>query len=132
MGASPRTSCPLALRAAQDLQFELARLRGEITAARAMLLAVCDLVDTAEEEPVAEVALAKMHCTTLGTQVAAACVELLGADGDLVSLGVEQRLRDAKIAEIYDGTTQVQNMLIARDIRLNATSGSPVAAPART
>ena len=59
-------------------------------------------------------------------------MELLGADGDLVSLGVEQRLRDAKIAEIYDGTTQVQNMLIARDIRLNATSGSPVAAPART
>ena len=117
---------------AQDLQFELARLRGEITAARAMLLAVCDLVDTAEEEPVAEVALAKMHCTTLGTQVAATCVELLGADGDLVSLGVEQRLRDAKIAEIYDGTTQVQNMLIARDIRLNATSGSPVAASART
>ena len=76
--------------------------------------------------------LVKLHCTTLGTRVAAACVELLGPDGDLVSLGAERRLRDAKIAEIYDGTNQIQSMLVARDIRLNATSGSPVAASART
>ena len=114
---------------AQDLQFELARLRGEISAARALLLDVSELVDTAADEPVAEVSLVKMHCTTLGTRVAAACVELLGADGDLASLGVEQRLRDAKIAEIYDGTTQVQSMLVARDIRLNA-SPEPVAVAA--
>ncbi|OZE87803.1 acyl-CoA dehydrogenase [Rhodococcus sp. 15-649-2-2] len=106
---------------AQDLQFELARLRGDITAARAMLLSVCDQVDSSVDEPVAEVSLVKMHCTTLGTTVAARCVELLGPDGDLVSLGVERLLRDAKIAEIYDGTNQVQSMLVARDIRLTAT-----------
>ncbi|KQS68271.1 acyl-CoA dehydrogenase family protein [Modestobacter sp. Leaf380] len=105
---------------AQDLQFELARLRGEITAARAMLLSICDDVDGSEVEPVAEVSLAKMHCTALGTRVAAACVQLLGADGDLVSLGAERLLRDAKIAEIYDGTNQIQSMLVARDIRLAA------------
>ncbi|OZE24514.1 acyl-CoA dehydrogenase [Rhodococcus sp. 05-2254-6] len=106
---------------AQDLQFELARLRGDITAARAMLLSVCAQVDSSVDEPVAEVSLVKMHCTTLGTTVAARCVELLGPDGDLVSLGVERLLRDAKIAEIYDGTNQVQSMLVARDIRLTAT-----------
>ncbi|BDH56544.1 acyl-CoA dehydrogenase family protein [Tsukamurella sp. PLM1] len=105
---------------AQDLQFALARLRGEITAARAMLMSVSDLVDNAEDEPVAEVSLLKMHCTTLGTTVAARCVELLGPDGDLVSAGAERRLRDAKITEIYDGTNQVQSMLVARDIRLSA------------
>jgi alkylation response protein AidB-like acyl-CoA dehydrogenase len=109
---------------AQDLQFELARLRGEITAARAMLLSVCDQVDSGSQEPVAEVSLAKMHCTTLGTRVAASCVELLGPDGDLVELGVERRLRDAKIAEIYDGTNQIQSMLVARDIRVTAESRS--------
>lgn len=108
---------------AQDLQFELARLRGEITAARAMLLSVCDEVDSSAEESVAEVSLVKMHCTTLGTRVAAACVELLGPDGDLVSLGAERRLRDAKIAEIYDGTNQIQSMLVARDISLAARAG---------
>ena len=73
--------------AAQDLQFELARLRGEITAARAMLLSVCDQVDATGEEPVAEVSLVKLHCTALGTRVAAACIALLGPDGDLVELG---------------------------------------------
>ncbi len=106
---------------AQDLQFELARLRGDITAARSMLLSVCDEVDTSEEEPVAEVSLAKMHCTTIGTQVASRCVQLLGADGDAISIGAERRLRDAKIAEIYDGTNQIQSMLVARDIRLQSS-----------
>lgn len=116
--------------AAQDLQFELARLRGEITAARAMLLSVCDLVDArGDDEPVAEVSLVKMHCTALGTTVAAACVELLGPDGDLVAAGAERRLRDAKIAEIYDGTNQIQSMLVARDIRQSVTA---TAAPRTT
>ncbi|MEU4453064.1 acyl-CoA dehydrogenase family protein [Nocardioides sp. NPDC023903] len=111
--------------AAQDLQFELARLRGEITAARAMLLSVCDLVDArGDDEPVAEVSLVKMHCTALGTTVAAACVELLGPDGDLVAAGAERRLRDAKIAEIYDGTNQIQSMLVARDIRQSVTAAA--------
>ena len=105
---------------AQDLQFDLARLRGEITAARAMLMSVSDQVDQSADEPVAEVSLLKMHCTTLGTRVAASCVELLGPDGDRVSVGAERRLRDAKIAEIYDGTNQVQSMLVARDTRLTA------------
>lgn len=105
---------------AQDLQFELARLRGEITAARSMLLSVCDQVDAHPESSAAEVSLVKLHCTALGTRVAATCVELLGPDGDLVSLGAERRLRDAKIAEIYDGTNQIQSMLVARDIRLTA------------
>jgi alkylation response protein AidB-like acyl-CoA dehydrogenase len=111
---------------AQDLQFELARLRGDITAARAMLMSVCDQVDHSDDEPVAEVSLVKMHCTALGTTVAARCVELLGPDGDLVSLGAERRLRDAKIAEIYDGTNQVQSMLVARDIRLGAMHAAGV------
>ena len=103
-------------RQAQDLQFELARLRAEIAAARAMLVEVCELVDASTEDPLAEVSMAKLHCTALGVSVSSACVELLGEDGDRRDLGVERRLRDAKITEIYDGTNQVQSMLIARDI----------------
>ncbi|MGY1495813.1 acyl-CoA dehydrogenase family protein [Streptomyces sp. QTS52] len=108
-------------RSAQDLQFELARLRAEITAGRSMLREACDLVDASGEDPTAEVSMVKMHCTTLGVRVASACVELLGDDGDRDDIGAERRLRDGKITEIYDGTNQVQSMLVARDIRLSAT-----------
>jgi alkylation response protein AidB-like acyl-CoA dehydrogenase len=107
-------------RSAQDLQFELAAIRAEIYAARSMLMAICDLVDTSRVDPTAEVSMAKLHCTSLGVRVSARCVELLGEDGDRVDLGVERQLRDAKIAEIYDGTNQIQSMLITRDLRLSA------------
>jgi alkylation response protein AidB-like acyl-CoA dehydrogenase len=106
-------------RHAQDLQFALAVLRSEIFAARAMLHRVCDLVDDGEGDPTVEVSMAKLHCTALGVRVANRCMELLGEDGDRVDLGVERRLRDAKITEIYDGTNQVQSMLIARGIRMS-------------
>lgn len=107
-------------REAQDLQFALAELRARIFAARSMLHSVCDLVDHSAEDPTVEVSMVKLHCTALGVQVASECIELLGADGDRLDLGVERKLRDAKITEIYDGTNQVQSMLIARDIRLSA------------
>lgn len=108
-------------RAGQDLQFALAALYSEIFAARAMLDRVSDLVDDAEGDPTLQVSMAKLHCTALGVRVSNMCIELLGDDGDRVDLGVERRFRDAKIAEIYDGTNQVQSMLIARGIRLAAT-----------
>lgn len=109
-------------RDAQDLHFALAELNAEIVAARAMLHAVCDLVDEGDGDPTVEVSMLKLHCTAVGVRVAARCVELLGEAGDDVAIGVERRLRDAKIAEIYDGTNQVQSMLVARGIRLAATS----------
>jgi alkylation response protein AidB-like acyl-CoA dehydrogenase len=111
-------------RAAQDVQFELAALRAEVAAAHAMLLTVSDLVDEGGDDPTAAVSMAKLHCTALGVRVSARCVEILGEDGDRVDLGVERRLRDAKIAEIYDGTNQVQSMLIARDLRLAVESAT--------
>ena len=105
-------------RGAQDLQFALARLRAEVQAGRALLTSACDLVDADAAEAAAAVSMAKLHCTSLGVRVADECLELLGPDADRADLGVERRLRDAKLTEIYDGTNQVQSMLIARDMRL--------------
>ncbi|MGI8677619.1 MAG: acyl-CoA dehydrogenase family protein [Jatrophihabitans sp.] len=109
-------------RDAQDLQFVLAGMRARIAAARAMLHATAALVESSEGDPAAEVAMAKLHCTDLGVEVAAEAIELLGEDGDRVDLGVERMLRDAKATQIYDGTNQVQRMLIARDIRQRYTA----------
>ena len=47
-----------------------------------------------------------------------------GGEADRLDVGLERRLRDAKITEIYDGTNQVQSMLIARDLRFSPTAMS--------
>ncbi|BAK33988.1 acyl-CoA dehydrogenase [Microlunatus phosphovorus NM-1] len=115
-------------RAAQDLQFDLAALRAEISAARALLLHACAATDAVAAaggaDPTALLAEVKLHCTRVGVQVAARCLELLGGEADRLDVGLERRLRDAKITEIYDGTNQVQSMLIARDLRFSPTAMS--------
>ena len=115
-------------RAAQDLQFDLAAIRAEITAARAMLLNACAVADAVaaagDADPTPLLAEVKLHCTRIGVQVAARCLELVGGEGDRLDLGLERRLRDAKITEIYDGTNQVQSMLIARELRFSPAAMS--------
>jgi alkylation response protein AidB-like acyl-CoA dehydrogenase len=57
----------------------------------------------------------KQTCTDLGWSVAVAAARVLGRTGDLADLGVERYLRDAKVTQIYDGTNEVQRLLVARD-----------------
>ncbi len=102
-------------RLPQPIAFELAELRGRILQARLLLLATAREVDRAATPPTAQVAMAKQQCTDLGFSVARAATRLLGADGDLRGLGLERYVRDAKAAQIYDGTNEVQRLLIARD-----------------
>lgn len=106
-----------ARRDAQDVQFAVADMKTRIEAARTLLHQTAALVDRSETDPATEVAMTKLHCTDLAVSVAPDAIALLGEDGDRVDLGVERQLRDAKVTQIYDGTNQVQRMLIARDIR---------------
>jgi alkylation response protein AidB-like acyl-CoA dehydrogenase len=48
--------------------------------------------------------------------VATDMVDVLGEDGDLIEVGVERYLRDAKVTQIYDGTNQIQRLLIQRSM----------------
>jgi alkylation response protein AidB-like acyl-CoA dehydrogenase len=106
---------------AQDVQFELAGMYADIAAARALLWRTALSVDTygddAWRDRETDIAVTKLHCTDLSVRVAAQAARLLGEDGDRSDLGVERRLRDAKVTQIYDGTNQIQRMLIARAIR---------------
>jgi alkylation response protein AidB-like acyl-CoA dehydrogenase len=101
----------------QELHFRLAEMRTRVAAARALLRDVAAWVDTEPADATGPVAMAKLHCTETGVAVAAAAVDLMGAEGDLVELGVERYLRDAKVTEIYDGTNQIQRVLVSRDLR---------------
>jgi alkylation response protein AidB-like acyl-CoA dehydrogenase len=104
-------------RDAQDVQFALADLRTRILAARLLLYRVAARVDEARDDLTGEIAMVKLHCTDLAMAVTAEAVDLLGEEGDLEELEVERYLRDAKVTQIYDGTNQIQRLLIARDTR---------------
>lgn len=97
-----------------DVAATLADMRGRILAGRLMLLAVAHDVDRGAADGGA-IGLMKQTCTDIGWQVALAAVKVLGRLGDLASSGVERYLRDAKVTQIYDGTNEVQRLLVARD-----------------
>jgi alkylation response protein AidB-like acyl-CoA dehydrogenase len=96
---------------------ELAGLRGRILQARLLLLSTAARVDNDADSAglTAAISMMKQQCTDAGVAVADACVRLLGADGDDPELGVERYLRDSIVTQIYDGTNDIQRMLIARD-----------------
>lgn len=102
-------------RLPDDLAFILAELRGEILRARLLLLATARDVDTQERPSTAHIGMMKQICTDVGWNVSVTATNLLGAYGDLAEFGVERSLRDAKVTQIYDGTNDVQRLLIGRD-----------------
>ncbi|WP_403022735.1 acyl-CoA dehydrogenase family protein [Salinibacterium sp. GXW1014] len=102
-------------RLPDELSFQLAELRGEILQGRLLLLATAREVDHAENPSTAHIGIMKQACTDLGWRTAVAATALLGPYGDLAGVGVERSLRDAKVTQVYDGTNEVQRLLIARD-----------------
>jgi alkylation response protein AidB-like acyl-CoA dehydrogenase len=100
-----------------DIGSALAGLRSRLLQGRLLLLAVARQVDEHRSPDVSQIALMKQACTDLGWSVARDAARLLGPYGDLASVAVERHLRDAKVTQIYDGTNEVQRLLVARDTR---------------
>jgi butyryl-CoA dehydrogenase len=63
-----------------------------------------------------ESALAKLHAARCATEVAHSAVQILGGYGYTKDFPVERFYRDARITEIYEGTNEVQKMVIAADL----------------
>lgn len=98
-----------------DAASALADMRGRILASRLVLLAVAREVDRSGGATGGAIGLMKQTCTDTGWEVAVAATRVLGRFGDLAVLGAERYLRDAKVTQIYDGTNDVQRLLVARD-----------------
>jgi alkylation response protein AidB-like acyl-CoA dehydrogenase len=96
--------------------FALAGLRGRILQGRLLLHAVARQVDTDPAVTPGQIGVMKQCCTDLGFQAAVEAVRILGPYGDLAVLGVERCLRDAKVTQIYDGTNEIQRLLMGREI----------------
>lgn len=103
-------------RLPDEEMFALAELRGQILQGRLLLHAIAHQIDVSADIPVGEIAMMKQACTDLGYKAAIESMRILGPYGDLADLGVERCLRDAKVTQIYDGTNEIQRLLIGREI----------------
>jgi butyryl-CoA dehydrogenase len=102
-----------AIRDFQGVQFALADLATEIEAARHLVYHAAWLKQN--DRPIGRAAsMAKLYASELAMRASTRAVQLLGAWGYSSEFSVERMMRDAKICEIGEGTSEVQRMVIAR------------------
>jgi butyryl-CoA dehydrogenase/short/branched chain acyl-CoA dehydrogenase len=97
----------------QGVQFELAEMATRVEAARLMTYNAARLRD-AGQSFVTQAAMAKYFCSLVAEEVASQAVEILGGVGFTKDYPVEKLYRDAKIGRIYEGTSNMQRMTIAK------------------
>jgi alkylation response protein AidB-like acyl-CoA dehydrogenase len=102
----------------QGLQFMLADMAMKTEAARALTYRACAIID--EGDPEGELsaagAMAKCFAGDTAMQVTTDGVQLLGGYGYTTGFPMERFMRDAKITQIYEGTNQIQRVVIARSL----------------
>jgi alkylation response protein AidB-like acyl-CoA dehydrogenase len=101
----------------QGIQFKLADMETRTAAARELLYKACAKVDRDEPDMGKYSAMAKLFCSDTAMDVTVEAVQVLGGYGYVKEYPVERMLRDAKITQIYEGTNEIQRLVIARTLR---------------
>jgi butyryl-CoA dehydrogenase len=96
----------------QAIQFKLADMATEIDAARLLIWRAARLKDRGQRHTT-ESAMAKVFAAEVANRAAKEAVQIFGGYGYVTEYPVERHFRDAKITEIYEGTSEVQRMVIA-------------------
>ena len=99
----------------QNTQFKIADISTEIAAARLLVYRAAIAKDTKSNFSV-EAAMAKLYASEVANRVTSLAVQLHGGYGYMREYEVERMMRDAKITEIYEGTSEVQRMVISRSL----------------
>ena len=99
----------------QAIQFKLAEMATNIEAARMLVLNAASLKDRNQPYGVAA-AMAKLYASKVAVQAALDAIQIHGGYGYIREYKVERFLRDAKITEIYEGTSEIQKIVIARSM----------------
>ena len=99
----------------QAVQFKLAEMATQVDAARNMVLNAAQLRD-AGKPCLKEACMAKLFASEAAEKVCSDAIQVLGGYGYLKDYTVERIYRDVRIAQIYEGTSEVQKMVIARAI----------------
>ena len=98
----------------QGIQFMLADMATNVEAARLMVHNVAEMIDRGDKNFSQYSAMAKMFASDAAMAVTNDAIQVLGGYGYMKEYPAERMMRDAKITQIYEGTNQIQRLVIAR------------------
>jgi alkylation response protein AidB-like acyl-CoA dehydrogenase len=107
----------------QGVGFMLADMKTEVEAARLLLYEAARKCDEGATDVTLWAAMAKLKCGDVAMAVTTDAVQVLGGFGYSAEYPVERMMRDAKITQIYEGTQQIQRLVIARALVGKGTRG---------
>ncbi|TLU89183.1 acyl-CoA dehydrogenase [Dyadobacter sediminis] len=99
----------------QAIQFKLSEMATKIEAARLLVYKAARLKDEGKDYVMAA-AMAKLHASDIAMWVTTEAVQIHGGYGYVKEYHVERLMRDAKITQIYEGTSEIQKLVIAREL----------------
>jgi alkylation response protein AidB-like acyl-CoA dehydrogenase len=104
------------IAAFQGIQFKLADMESRTAAARELLYRACSKVDAGDADMGKYSAMAKLIASDTAMWATTEAVQVLGGYGYVSEYPVERMMRDAKITQIYEGTNEIQRLVIARTL----------------
>ncbi len=104
------------IAAFQGIQFKLADMESKTAAARELLYRACSKIDAGDADMGKYSAMAKLIASDTAMAVTVEAVQVLGGYGYVNEYPVERMMRDAKITQIYEGTNEIQRLVIARTL----------------
>jgi len=99
----------------QGIQFLIADLSTELEAARLITYKAAEMWDN-KEDTIKISSMAKLFASDVAMKVTTESLQLFGGYGYTTELSAERHMRDAKITQIYEGTNQIQRLIIAREL----------------
>jgi butyryl-CoA dehydrogenase len=114
--ASQRIQFGKPISAFQMVQQMLADMATRVAAARALVYSAARAVDTGAPDLTKYSAMCKCFASDVAMQVTTDAVQIFGGYGYMRDYPVEKFMRDAKITQIYEGTNQIQRLVIARNL----------------
>ena len=98
----------------QGIQFMLADMATKVEAARLLVYNAAEMIDRGEPNFGKYSSMAKLYASDIAMEVTGDAVQILGGYGYMKEYPAERMMRDAKITQIYEGTNQIQLLIIAR------------------
>ncbi len=112
--AKERVAFGVPINRHQGIQFKLADMETKTAAARELLYKACAMADRNEPGLGKYTSMAKLFASDVAMEVTVEAVQVLGGYGYVNDYPLERMMRDAKITQIYEGTNEIQRVVIAR------------------